>query len=150
MEGFLATGWVARTWNRLVEPNNKKMSSAQRRKIRLLSTVLLILIPLGTLSVSIQLLLVPDFAPTFYSVMGAICILSLAYALVRKDFYIYAAVLAVTTVTIACFSALLFNQKEIFAYFYLLVPILLSGILISARAVIITSAINVPGLYDGV
>jgi PAS domain S-box-containing protein len=130
----------------LIEPPSEIIDIQQKRQIRLLSTLLLIVILLGSISGIVQLLTVPGFLSTFIAMAGAVLALSIAYLLTRTRYYLVAAMLASLTPAIASYVSLLTNPKDQSAFVFLLVSVLLSSILLNRWLTIGIAALNLLGL----
>ena len=130
----------------LIEPPPGITDIQQKRQVRLLSYLLLSIIPLGSASIIVQLLTVPDFLPTFLTVAGAIAIMSVAYILTRTRYYLVAATLTAITPSIASYASLLNNTLDVSSFGYLLIGVLLSSILLNQWFTLGMAALNLIGL----
>jgi PAS domain S-box-containing protein len=72
-----------RHWHRWTEPSTRIADPGERRSARLLAALILATIPLGFISATAQLLLVPGFASTFLIILAALLVLGAAYGLCR-------------------------------------------------------------------
>jgi len=122
---------LARLWRLLTEAPTAVVEPGRRRQIQLLSGLLVVLIPLGLLSIGVQLLLLPGFWPTFVAVVSALIVLLLAYGLARAGKFTVGAVLTICASALASFAIVILNLHDSSAYAYLLFPILLAALLFS-------------------
>ena len=141
-----ASAWPNRIWQRLTEPATALQKAAEQRQARLLASILVGLIPLGTLSITIQLFTVPNFAPTFRAVFLGIVILTIAYLLSRTVQYRWGAGLAAVIPAIASLLTIIANPADMIAFGFLLFGILLGSMFLSLRATIFLAAANVIGI----
>lgn len=138
-----------RLWRRiqsLIEPPPDITDPQQKRQVRLLSTLLLLIIVLGSLSGVVQLFVVPGFFPIFVSIAGAVAFLGVAYILTRTKYYLAAAVITSLTPFVASYAALLTSGDDQSAFVFMLVSVLLSSILLDPRLTIGMAILNVIGL----
>ena len=131
---------LARLWRLLTEAPTGVIENARRRQIQLLSGLLIVLIPLGLLSIGVQLLLVPGFWPTFAAVASALAVLLFAYGLARARKFTTGAVITIGTAAIACFAVVILNPHDLFGYAFLLIAILLAALLFSEIGTWVTAA----------
>jgi PAS domain S-box-containing protein len=118
----------------------------QRRQERLLTSLLLIIILLGGISGITQLLIVPNFLPTFIVMAGAVTVMSMAYVLTRSRYYLAAAILTSIVPCVVSYLGLLTNPGDQPAFVFLLIGVLLASVLLSQWFVIGITAINLIGL----
>ena len=130
----------------LIEPPSVITDIQKKRQARLLSTLLLIIILLGSVSGIIQLLIVPGFLGTFVAIATAVIALLIAYAFTRTEYYLVAATIAALTPSMASYAALLTNTKDQSAFVFLLISVLLSSILLDQWFTIGFAALNLVGL----
>ncbi len=124
-------------WNRLIEPAPSITDTAERRQVRLLSTVLLVFMVLGL----VVLLLVP-----FLNGTGTVSIVPLVttimvfipYLLSRtKHYKIAASMLLLLVITGVMYPGLTSTSAtRVISFFFLVLPILLASMLLPKRAVI--------------
>jgi diguanylate cyclase (GGDEF)-like protein/PAS domain S-box-containing protein len=119
----------ARLWRRLTDAPAAITDSAHRCRIQLLLGLLVVLVPLGLFSISIQILLIPGFWPTFKAVASALVLLAAAYGLGRTGRYAAAALITVGVSTAASFAVVIFNPADVMAHAFLSVSLLLAGLL---------------------
>jgi len=130
----------------LTDPPPAITDLQQRRQAQLLASLLLIIIPLGSLSAIIQLLAVPDFLPTFTAIAAALIVLAIAYAFIRASFYYVAAIMTVLIPPTAAYASLLTNPGDNIALGFLLVGVLLSSILLNSWFTASMALLNLLGL----
>ena len=137
---------LASAWRRLTEPFPQVRAPDERRQARFLAALLVVLMPLGMLSATVQLLLVPGFAPTFVAIAIALGVLGYAYVLSRTARYRRGATLAVGTISLACFSSVTTNPRDVMAPAFLLLGVLIAKTLLGMRATAIVAALDAAGL----
>jgi PAS domain S-box-containing protein len=130
----------------LIEPPPGITDLQQKRQVRLLSSLLLIIILFGSISGILQLLAVPGFFPIFVSIAGAAAFLGVSYILTRTKHYLAAAVITTLTPFVASYTALLTNTRDQSSFVFLLVSVLLSSILLNQRLTVGMAILNVIGL----
>ena len=130
-------------WRWLTEPVATLQASEHRRQARLLASLLVILIPLGLLSITVQLLIVPNFLATFLIVLGGLIVLTLAYLLSRTKYYRLGAVLVSIIPTVVCITTLLIMPTDVMAFGYLLIGVLLSSMFLSIRSTALVVTVNI-------
>lgn len=130
----------------LTEPPPNITDIRQRHQARLLLALLLIIIIMGGLSGTIQLLTIPGFFTTFVAILGAVVVLGFAYFLARKKYYLYAAMLTVLTPFLASYAALLENTEDQSAFVFMLISVLLSSMLLNRWLTLSVALLNLLGL----
>ena len=127
---------LANIWRRLTatEPEHVHPS-------RLLANVLLLLIPLGAVSITVQLLLIPGFAPTFIAVAIGLALLLVAYGLTRAGHYRSGAVMVVSVTALGSFAAVMLAPYNTFSYAFLFLSIFLASLLFSAAFMLLTTVV---------
>ena len=136
----LMTGLV-HVWQRWTDAPLVVTDAERARQIRLLSGMLLLLIPLGFASICLQLALVPGFGPTFVAFAIAIVCLIPAYGLARAGYYLSGAVLAVGVTAAGCFAAVITRPHVAFAYAFLFLSLFLASLLFKKTGAVITTLI---------
>jgi diguanylate cyclase (GGDEF)-like protein/PAS domain S-box-containing protein len=122
---------LARLWHLLTAAPTAVTDPEHRRQLQFLSGLLVVLIPLGLLSISVQLLLISGFWPTFAAVASALAVLLFAYGLARAGKFTAGAVVAISAAAMASFAIVLLNAHDLFVYAFLLIAILLAALLFS-------------------
>jgi PAS domain S-box-containing protein len=136
-------GWA---WIRFTEPLPQVRSPEERRHARFLAALLVVLMPLGAVSAIVQLLLVPGFAPTFVAIGSAMGVLGIAYALSRTARYRLGAMLAVGTISLACFASIATNPRDVMAPAFLLLGVLIATNLLGMQATVIVAGLDTGAL----
>jgi signal transduction histidine kinase len=116
------------------------------RSGRLLAAILVTLIGLGTTSITVQLVVVPDFLPSFLAVSAAMLLLVAAYALNRRGHRRAAAGVTAGVTTTAALAAAAVNPDDVFALAFALFGVLLASMLISTRAAAIVAVVGIVGV----
>lgn len=143
-----ALDWNLRPlWRWLTEPSPSTQDPQRRRQARLLASLLVFLIPLSTLSITLQLLAIPDFTPTFTAAAGGILVLILAYGLNRTNRYLPGAVLTVITPSMASLASLIANPADFSAFTFLLLSVVLSSMFLTVLGTVLVAAANVAGIF---
>jgi diguanylate cyclase (GGDEF)-like protein/PAS domain S-box-containing protein len=137
---------VAHLWLRLTDAPASVTDPERRRQVRLLAGLMLVLVPLGFLSIVIQALLFPNFWPTFQAVTAALLLLSAAYGLARAGHFIAGALIAVSVSALASFAIVLLNPADAFAYAFLYIGIFLAALLFAETGVWITATADLLGV----
>ena len=130
---------LTRAWRHLTDAPSAVTDAERARQIRLLTGLLLLLIPLGIAAIGIQLALVPGFGPTFVVVAIAIAFLVAAYGLARTGHYRSGAVLAVGVTAVGCFAAVILRPHVELGYAYLFLSIFLASLLFNKTGAAITT-----------
>src|SRR5690606_40993538 len=121
-----------RLWRSLTAPSAAIREPEHRRRARLLSALLILLIPLGTIGALIApVLLDPAYRPLedpfFYASAAGMALLTVSYFLSRSARYQIGAVLALLTISaVTLFGVAVFPQGINTLLIYLAVDILLS------------------------
>jgi len=139
--------WNPRTvWHWLTTPSPSIEDVALRRKSKLLSTFLLILLALFGLLDLTYYVTVPGYTTALPDLGGYIFFIS-AYVLNRTKYYNLAATLTVSTVPIVLFTAIITGatQNPIVTLNFLILGLLLSSILLSVQSTVILSVITIVG-----
>jgi PAS domain S-box-containing protein len=127
-------------WHWLTEPATSVVEPDHRRRAQLLSSLLVFLILLGSLFITMQVLTVPDFMPTFQVIMGGICVLAVAYGLSRTKHYKIGAAITASIPLIASLANAAANPNDTIALAFSTVSVLLSSMLLNRRSTVILSA----------
>lgn len=136
---------VAAAWQNLIEPSEALDSDEHRHQARLLAALLLVIVPAGLFAATLQWILYPDFAPTFFTLLPALGLLVLAYVITRRGHYHAGTALTCSVATAACYSVLWINPEDQAVFLYLLVPISLTTLLLGLRTAAISGALIVTG-----
>jgi methyl-accepting chemotaxis protein len=133
-------------WQRLVEPSSQIQSIETRRQARLLASLLIILLPLVMIGATASLLAGSDLAGAVVQAVTVVGIV-VAYILCRTRYYQAAA--AITLVTFSAvpygvaFGMRVYAYDELVTSFtWIVLPILLSGVLVTVRGIILLGAAN--------
>jgi signal transduction histidine kinase len=116
----------------LVEPL-VRLESVERRKARLLASLLLCVVVLGSLSAVVQLALIPGFGSTFAAMLAALSVLLLAYAGSRTRFYRVSAALAAAAPALACIAVGAKSPDDRVWYAFILIAVILTTLFFSVR-----------------
>jgi diguanylate cyclase (GGDEF)-like protein/PAS domain S-box-containing protein len=130
---------LARAWRRSTGAPPTVTDAERAHQIRLLTGMLLLMIPLGIVSISIQLALVPDFGPSFVAIALALACLVAAYGLARAGHYRSGAVLAVGVTAVGCFAIILLRPHVEFGYAFLFLSLFLASLLFNKTGAVITT-----------
>jgi len=137
---------LARLWRLLTEAPTAVSEPGRRREIQLLSSLLVVLVALGTLSMLIQVLLDTESWPTYVAEAVALAVLGLAYGLGRTGRFTAAALLTVGVSTTACFTIAIFEPRDATAYALLFVNMFLARLLFNKAGVWTMMAVNLVGV----
>ena len=129
-------------WRWLTEPS-ASIVGIDRRRVRLLASLLVVLIGLGTASASIQLALVPGFVATFAIIMVAVAILVAAWLLLRAARYVAAAAIVSVLPSVASLAAAATNPADPMALAFISLGVVLASFLLSVRAAATLGAVVV-------
>ncbi len=139
------TRQLGRIWRWLTEPSAAIQKPENRRRTQLLSSLLIILIPLPIIVFIARLFTDPAFRPSLIALGGLITLL-IVYGLSRTRYYKLAAGLIISLFPITIFSMVItaytpadFNNL----LSYLALGVILGSILLPIRATIILAAIDI-------
>jgi len=142
---------IGKVWEWLAEPAKSVTQPVQRRRARLLASLMIIFAPLGPVGYFGSLLAFPIRQPLqdplFILTMGTSVVLFAAYWLSRTHRHMWGAALALMTISAATLAAgaiVPANMNTLLIY--LLVPIMLGSMLLPARATIALIASNIVGI----
>jgi putative nucleotidyltransferase with HDIG domain len=142
--------WLQGVWDRLTEPAAQVVEVDQRRQARLLASLLIILIPLITISEISTVLTFLGRQPYhgYWVTVGAVSVLVVAYALSRTARFYWGAVLTVVTGSAAVFAGAAGEPMAVPGGFldYLFIPLLLASIFLSLRPLLLFCLANLAGL----
>ncbi|MFN8376033.1 MAG: ATP-binding protein [Anaerolineae bacterium] len=135
---------LQKIWNRLVEPSSAITNVAERRQARLLTTMLLVYMTLGT----VTLLLLPILNPTSGLQVGSLIgvfLVAIPYAISRTRSYKIAAYILMALValvsTIPLFTSTnSANSNRVIILAFLVIPILLASMLLTKRGMFVVIA----------
>lgn len=137
-----ANAWTTgftRAWRFLTNAPLTVADAEKALRIRRLTGMLLLIIPLGIIGISIQLALVPDFGPSFVVIAIAILFLTAAYGLARTGHYRSAVLLAMTASAAGCVAVAALRPHAAFIYALLFLCIFLAPLLLRKTGAIITT-----------
>ncbi len=132
---------LARLWQQLTSAPPVVTDAERVHQIRLLSGMLLLLMPLGFVAILVQLVLVPDFVPTFVAFAVAIVCLIPAYGLARAGYYLPGAVLTVSVTAAGCLAAVITRPHVAFTYAFLFLSLFLASLLFKKIGAVITTLV---------
>ena len=130
----------------LIEPPPGITGIRQKWQARLLSSLLLIMILLGSTSALIRFLTAPEFRSTFPVAAAVLAMLTIAYALTRARRYVPAVVITCIVPSLASFIALVTNPREQAAFGFMLFGVFLSSVLLNGWFAAGIAALNLIGL----
>ncbi|MCP5096973.1 MAG: GAF domain-containing protein [Chloroflexi bacterium] len=117
----------------LTNPSEHVRDIENRYQARLLASLLLAFIPLGLLSILIQLRIVPEFTQIFPILLGAVFVLIIAYLLSRTKFHKLGSFIVIVLPSVAVFANLRVDPAPTISITYVIFTILLSSVLLSWR-----------------
>ena len=133
----------SRLWCYFTTPIINLVDLEQYRQAKLLAVILGILISLGLFSWFLQILFYSfNTVPPSY-IFFVVLLLFVAHALNRQGIYTSAAILTAMVPSLVCFLVIMENPSDVFGYFYLLVGIFLSSVLLTMRIVVFIAVANV-------
>jgi diguanylate cyclase (GGDEF)-like protein/PAS domain S-box-containing protein len=136
-------------WRWLTEPHASIRECEHRRRARLLSAFLVVIIPLGVLAVVLTVLEPrPTFSPVkdllLYTMMSAVIVLTIAYGLSRTTHIVLSATLAVGVVSAAILITASISRDVLYLY-YLIIAVLMGGLFLSPRGTVLVLAATIAG-----
>ena len=131
----------ANLWRRLTDAPASVTEPTRVRQSQLLASVLLLLIPLGAVSIAVQLFFIPNFAPTFIAIAMGLFLLLLAYGLTRAGHYRSGAVMVVGVTALGSFAAVMLPPHNTFSHAFLFLSIFLASLLFSETYMLLTTAV---------
>jgi PAS domain S-box-containing protein len=137
---------MGRSLGALVEPACAVARGDDRRDARLLATVLIAIVCLGTGSAFAQLAFVPGFFPSFCVIVAAMAVLLAAYALSRTVHFRLGAAIAVMVCILACFATLASNPTDATAPAFMVIPVLVASTFLPLRAAAVMAMSSALGL----
>ena len=120
----------------LVVPTAGVRDEADRRRARLLASILLALLTLGLGTGLLQLALIPGFLATFINMLAALTIIAGAYWASRTRLFRAAAWVACLAPIGACFAIVATNPDDLVAGPFMLLGVLLASAFLNARATV--------------
>jgi diguanylate cyclase (GGDEF)-like protein/PAS domain S-box-containing protein len=140
---------LARWWRMLIQAPAHVTESSLRRQLQLLSALLLGLCVIGLSSIVLELLILPNFFPTFVAVfIGLLCLLA-AYGLARAGHFHMAARVTVLVSTLVCFAIIILNPAQGVAYAFFGLCLLLSSLLFAESGLVLTTTLIILGVFFG-
>ncbi len=131
----------ANIWQRLTGAPESITDPERARQFQLLASVLLLLMPLGAVSIAVQLLLIPNFAPTFTAVAIGLVLLLVAYGLTRAGHYRAGGIMVVSVTALGSFAAVMLPPHNTFSYAFLFLSIFLASLLFSEAFTWLTTVV---------
>jgi PAS domain S-box-containing protein len=137
----------------LVEPRPELVDVEDRRRARILTSLLVTILPLALLTIVFQIFVIPTFLPALIANAVTLGLLAAVVVVARGRYYRYAAVAAMIIIVAACVGIGITNP-EMEWWAYMLIAVLLSTVLVSIRAavwvsVLVLAAPVLVGLYHG-
>jgi diguanylate cyclase (GGDEF)-like protein/PAS domain S-box-containing protein len=130
---------MASLWFRLTEPSGSIRDSGLRRRARLLSSILIVLIPLS----AIMTLLVPLISSSelfsqagwqlYFLSFAAAFLLIGVYVINRSRYYLLAAAITIAIISATVYILQIFNPDATSLPYFLILGVFLSGLLLSLR-----------------
>lgn len=117
----------------LTEPSSSVHEIVDRSQARLLAYLLIAFSPLAMLSIVVQAYVVPGFEVVLPTLIGSMFTLFVAYILSRTRFFFIGALLTIATPIIAILVNLVLDPTHMDTYFFVIISILLSSVLLSWR-----------------
>ena len=137
-------------WRRLTEPAAAIQETYRRSQARLLATLLIVCIALAVIMEAVTIALTPasEGYTGYQQTIFAEVFLLMAYALSRTERFERGAVVSVAVATAAVFAGAIAEASNISVSFldYLIVPLLLGSLFLSARVLFWLSILDVAGL----
>ncbi len=128
-------------WPQLGNVHGSITGHELRRQSVLLARLLLVLIPLGSLTLLLQYESYANFSHTFTVVVLAIVLLVVAFLLNSMGRVQAAAVLVVIAVFAAALGAMIVNPRDQLVFAYLAVPLFLARLLLSERVFVLVGVV---------
>jgi signal transduction histidine kinase/PAS domain-containing protein len=133
---------AAKLFYKLTQPDSSIEDIGNQYQARLLAGLLISFIPLGLISILIQLFIVPGFEKIFPILLGAVFVLTVAYFLSRSKYYIFGAIITVLIPSAAIFLNLAVDPSPTISITFLILSVLLSSVLLTWRWTVILVIIN--------
>ena len=149
----MTCGRMRRLWRWLTEPSPALKEPERRRQAQLLTSLIILLVPLGFFVAAIPDTLNPDATvwtdPEVQIMLVVGVFMTICYGLSRTKYYMLTAVLGVMVSSLAIFLAAVPDDSPIdyIAFFYLVIPILLAGLFLSIGSAVIVAAANIVGMF---
>jgi len=121
-------------FNALIEPREELEDIGDRRRARVLSGVLLGTVLLGLVTMLVQLMAVPGFAPTFAVNTVALLALLVLGLYARTRHFRQIAAISMVVIILTCASAGLTNPDDPVWWAYTQIAVLLSSLLLPVRS----------------
>ncbi|MBI5839040.1 MAG: diguanylate cyclase [Chloroflexi bacterium] len=143
---------TAKIWDRLTRPHALIRELGQRRRARLLSSLLLVLIPLGVLVILLTPLRsqLPEFervqSQIYHASFTGILFLAIAYGISRTHYYTLAAWMTIGTILLAVYATEIIHPDATTLPSFLILGVVLSSLLLSFRATILVLVITLAGV----
>jgi hypothetical protein len=138
--GRLAESGTGRALSTLLIEPVAALDSAERRKARLLSALLLCVLALGFTSAVVQAALVPNFGETFAAIAVALAVLCVGYAGSRTRLYRSSAALAAGAPALACIAVGVCNPDDRVWYGFILIAVVVTTLFFSVRTAALVAA----------
>jgi methyl-accepting chemotaxis protein len=139
-------------WQWLIEPASSVTASEDRRRAQLLASLLVFITPVNALGLVASMLFSANAQSYTYFVQGATTIvLLIAYGLSRTKYYGWSTVLTLASFSVLPFTVLLAEGTYTFdafnnAFMWVILPLLLGNILLTARGMAILTVANLLSL----
>jgi len=136
---------LGRFWQGLIEP--PALALAEGRQVRLLSSLLVFVIPAITLVTLLWAAMTPEGyagdAPGAHITAGTCLLLAAAYFLNRSGRFYHAALLTIVAFSLAIFTVSLVDVQGVAWLNYLVIPILVCSVLLPVGAALAFAAVNI-------
>ncbi len=134
---------MARPWHWLTGVPATVTDPEQRRALRLLLTLVVVIIVLGAASIGLQRLVIPGFERTFAVGAPAIGLLVLAWGVGRAGRFAPAAALTLAVTVLGPYVVLLVRPDELYAYALPVISTLLAALFFGERGALVVGGLHV-------
>lgn len=137
---------------RLIEPSSAIQDAKQRRQAQLLAALMILVAPLGVIAAILPDLFSPDENwwqdPEFRMMLVVLVFVALIYILSRTRYYQAMAIFTVLGASVAIFYAAIPDDsaEDVEAFFFLIIPVLLSSVFLSVKQTIAVILLNIAGV----
>ncbi len=139
--------WILALWNRLISPSTQITDEAEQALARFFSALLLALMGLLSIYTVVVIFLAPDPLGAVF-VLAAMSLVSVAYAVSRTRHFRAAIYGIIIALSIYLYFILAFGSDESYgtATFYFVLPVIMAGVMLSARALTIVTFLTISGV----
>ena len=135
-----------RLWDSLTEPFHSVVGVERRRASRQLAGTLFWFVVLGLAATSVNMVLTQAYLSTYVAAAIMLTAIAIAWFLARLGRYETAVALSIFAIVVGSIGLVLVNPKEVGAFFYSILAVVLAAMFLSGRQILATAVVIIGGM----